>query len=462
MEHLTGTRIRREATPATVNLRRCKLVVIRGAQRGTEFVIPGDVFRVGKAPEANDLVLGDETVSRVHFEIQRDAKGYLVRDLRSTNGTFLDGAEVKEAYLRAGSVIAAGSCELKFTPFEERIEILPSDKEQLGEMVGKSPAMREIFGLIERIAPTDATVLIEGETGTGKDLIARTLHQLSPRSSAPFVVVDCGAVAGTLIESELFGHEKGAFTGAVAARQGAFELASGGTVFLDELGELSLDLQPKLLRVLEQRELRRVGGQKTTKVDLRVVAATRKDLRSEVEKGKFREDLYFRLNVVPITAPPLRERREDIPLLIDAMLGKQAPGGIALSEVTRAALMAHDWPGNVRELRNVIERALALGADPGMLVAPIGEPAGPTGRGFAHGAQLGDGIEFDPGVSFRDTKEKWTERFERRYLTWLIRRADGNISKAARDADMDRKYLHKLLRKYGITGSEAGDDVTGD
>jgi transcriptional regulator with GAF, ATPase, and Fis domain len=188
-----------------------------------------------------------------------------VRDLHSTNGTFLDGAEIKEAYLRAGSVVGAGAVELKFTPFEERIEILPSERESLGEMVGKSTAMREIFGLIERIAPTDATVLIEGETGTGKDMIARTLHLLSRRKDAPFVVVDCGAVAGTLIESELFGHEKGAFTGAASARQGAFELASGGTVFLDELGELSLDLQPKLLRVLEQRELRRVGGTKTLK-----------------------------------------------------------------------------------------------------------------------------------------------------------------------------------------------------
>src|SRR5690349_9663329 len=414
MEHLTGTRIRREATPATVNLRRCKLVVIKGAQRGTEFVIAGDVFRVGKAAE-NDLVLGDETVSRVHFEIVRDAKGYLVRDLKSTNGTFLDGAEVKEAYLRAGSIIGIGATELKFTPFEERIEILPSEKEALGEMVGRSPAMREIFGLIERIAPTDATVLIEGETGTGKDMVARTLHQLSPRAEHPFIVVDCGAVAGTLIESELFGHEKGSFTGAVAARQGAFEMASGGTVFLDELGELSLDLQPKLLRVLEQRELRRVGGTKTIKVDLRVIAATRKDLRSEVEKGKFREDLYFRLNVVPITAPALRERREDIPLLIDSMLKKLegGSGSIQLSEQTRAALMAHDWPGNVRELRNVIERALALGADPGMLVAPLGPEIAAQ-----KGVQLRDAVEFEPGLSFRETKEKWNELFERRYLSW--------------------------------------------
>jgi transcriptional regulator with GAF, ATPase, and Fis domain len=314
---------------------------------------------------------------------------------------------------------------------------------------------------------TDATVLIEGETGTGKDMIARTLHQLSKRRDAPFIVVDCGAVAGTLIESELFGHEKGAFTGAVTARQGAFELASGGTVFLDELGELSLDLQPKLLRVLEQRELRRVGGSKTLKVDLRVIAATRKDLRSEVEKGKFREDLYFRLNVVPITAPPLRDRREDIGLLIDHFLARMvADGQVApqLSEATRQALYAHDWPGNVRELRNVMERALALGTDPGALVAPLGDQlqfsAKPSSSGSmpaAGGAGL-DGLDFEPGLSFRDTKERWNEIFERRYLQWLLKRAEGNISKAARDADMDRKYLHKLLRKYGIDAQEMGED----
>jgi transcriptional regulator with GAF, ATPase, and Fis domain len=457
MDHLGGTRIRRDTRPATVNLRRCKLVVIKGPQRGTEFLIAADVIQVGKAPD-NDLVIGDETVSRQHFAIVRDAKGYLLRDLQSTNGTFLDGAEIKEAYIRAGAVIGAGASEFKFTPFEERIEILPSENEVLGEMVGRSRAMREIFGLIERIAATDATVLIEGETGTGKDMIARTLHLLSRRRDAPFIVVDCGAVAGTLIESELFGHDKGAFTGAVAARQGAFELASGGTVFLDELGELALDLQPKLLRVLEQRELRRVGGSRTLKVDLRVIAATRKDLRSEVDKGKFREDLYFRLNVVPITAPPLRDRREDVNLLIDHFLTRMAssePGAEPpqLAESTRAALLAHDWPGNVRELRNVIERALALGTDPGALVAPLGDV--PVGRGAPAPVE---GLDFEPGVSFRDTKERWNEIFERRYLQWLLKRADGNISKAARDADMDRKYLHKLLRKYGIDAQDIAEE----
>src|SRR6478609_9433557 len=227
----------------TVHLSQCKLVVVKGGGdlRGREFVISGDVIRVGKV-EGNDIVLADETVSRVHCEILRDAKGHLLRDLHSTNGTFLDGAEIREAYIRAGSVITVGTVQLKFQPYEERIEILPSDKDSLGELVGGSLRMREIFGLIERIAPTEATVLIEGETGTGKDLVARTIHGLSRKKGGPFVIVDCGAVSGTLIESELFGHEKGAFTGASTTRIGAFEAAGaqGGTIFLDELGELSL------------------------------------------------------------------------------------------------------------------------------------------------------------------------------------------------------------------------------
>ena len=445
VEGAQGTRLQRDAGPATVNLRQCKLVVLNGPQRGVEHIVQSEVIRVGKGDD-NDLVMGHETVSRNHFEIVRDAKGYLLRDLGSTNGTYLDGAEIREAYIRAGAVIAAGAAELKFTPFEERIQIFPSEKEKLGVMVGRSLLMRQIFGLIERIAPTDATVLIEGETGTGKDVLARTVHQLSKRKDAPFVVVDCGAVSGTLIESELFGHEKGAFTGAVSQRLGAFEYANGGTVFLDELGELSLDLQPKLLRVLEQREIRRVGGSETIKVDLRILAATRMDLRSEIEKGKFREDLYFRLNVVPMISPALRDRRDDIPLLVEYFLKELSNGDPpVLSEDSLAALMAHDWPGNVRELRNVLERALALRTDPGALVAPLGEqgaaksPMGSEGR-----------LRFDEGLSFRDQKEMWIDEFESRYLRWLLSGAKGNISKAARAADMDRKYLHKLLKKHGV------------
>lgn len=451
MDHSGGTRIQRDNKPPTVHLRHCKLVVIKGPQRGRECVLSGGgSIRVGKAAE-NDLSVTDETVSRVHFEIARDSKGYLVRDLGSTNGTFLDGAEIREAYVRPGSVVAAGATELKFTHFEERIEILPSDKEKLAGMVARSAKMREIFGLIERIAHTDATILIEGETGTGKDMIANSLHTLSPRCEKPFIVVDCGAVSGTLIESELFGHEKGSFTGAVSTRLGAFEQANHGTVFLDELGELALDLQPKLLRVLEQRELRRVGGDRNIKVDLRVIAATRKDLKSEVEKGKFREDLYFRLNVVPILAPSLRDRLDDIPILVahflEQLSNSDSNSELArLSDATMAALMAHDWPGNVRELRNVIERALALGSDPANLVAPLGHhPLVGGGARTAHAMPA-----FALGPSFREQKERWNEKFERSYVAWLIEQTDGNISRAARLADMDRKYLHKLLKKYDL------------
>ncbi len=460
------TRVSVEGPARTVHLTQCKLVVVKGgssggAQRGREYVISGDVIRIGKV-EGNDVVLPEETVSRVHCEILRDAKGHLLRDLSSTNGTFLDGAEIREAYIRAGSVITVGTVQLKFQPYEERIEILPSDKDQLGEMVGGSLRMREIYGLIERIAPTEATVLIEGETGTGKDLVARTLHNMSRRKNGPFIVVDCGAVAGNLIESELFGHEKGAFTGASATRLGAFELASasgGGTIFLDELGELSLELQPKLLRVLEQREIRRVGGNRTIKIDIRVIAATKRDLLREVQQGKFREDLFFRLSVVPIRVPALRERKEDLPLLVHAFLKRiNAEQGVAqreLDESAMSALVAHDWPGNVRELRNVLERGvyLAPGAQPVKLVSLPGQVDGgleqsPLG-GNAATASAGASA-FDAALSYRDNKERWENDFEKRYLTWLMERAEGNISRAAREADMDRKYLHKLLKKHAI------------
>jgi len=448
LDHTARTRLTRDDQRA-IHLRQCKLVVLKGSQRGREFNVASDVIRIGKA-EGNDLVLTEDTVSRVHCEILRDARGYLLRDLQSTNGTFLDGAEVREAYVRAGSVITVGTIQIKFQPFEERIEILPSEAESLGSLVGRALIMREIFGLLERVSPTEATVLLEGETGTGKDLVARTIHSLSRRKDGPFVVVDCGAVASTLIESELFGHEKGAYTGATATRQGAFELANGGTIFLDEMGELSLDLQPKLLRVLEQREIRRVGGNRTMRVDIRVIAATKKDLKQEVQKGKFREDLFFRLSVVPIYIPPLRQRKEDIPLLVEEFGRKLAPqGGIDIPPEALDSLMAHDWPGNVRELRNVLERGIylskQLGADAFKLVNISG-----LGPGRHGGNDGGVQVEFNPGESYRVNKERWNDEFEKRYLQWLLQRAEGNISKAAREADMDRKYLHKLIKKHGL------------
>jgi transcriptional regulator with GAF, ATPase, and Fis domain len=312
--------------------------------------------------------------------------------------------------------------------------------------------MRSIFGVLERIAPTDASVLIEGETGTGKDMLARAIHHQSQRKEQPFVVVDCGAVSYSLIESELFGHERGAFTGAVATRQGAFELAGRGTVFLDEVGELPIDVQPKLLRVLESGEFRRVGGNKTLRAEARIVAATKRNLKEEVERGKFREDLYFRLAVVPVRLPPLRERREDIAVLAKALLStiqkqldpKAKP--LSLTRDVTDSLAAHDWPGNVRELRNVLERAVYLAQAQGQTtLASIGMPTA------AAVAPAGDAsTEFDAAQSYRVTREHWEAAFERRYVEWLLNQHDGNMSAAARAADMDRKHLHKLAKKHGL------------
>jgi len=400
-------------------------------------------------------VLGDDTVSRAHCEILHDERGFLVRDLGSTNGTLLDGREVKEAYLTPGSALTIGSIELKLRPFSERYEPMASERDQFGEAVGRSLRMRELFGLSERLAPTDASVLLGGETGTGKDVLARALHQHSLRKSGPFIVVDCGAVVGTLIESELFGHEKGAFTGAVSQRAGAFELAHGGTIFLDEVGELPIDLQPKLLRVLETRTFRRVGGSKELRVDIRVLSASKRNLRLEVERGKFREDLFFRLSVVSLDLPSLRERREDIPQIARHLLARIDDGAtrglplLRMGNETLEALKGHDWPGNVRELRNVIERAVYLSRAAGrdeLLLSAL-----PVGQSAPGGQEAGvEAADFEPGLSYRDQRSRFEEAFERRYVTWLLGRHDGNISAAAREAEMDRKYLYKLAKKHGL------------
>jgi transcriptional regulator with GAF, ATPase, and Fis domain len=436
-----------------VELPRLALVVLTGDERGTEYLMEGDRLTIGKASN-NDIVLAHQTVSRNHCEIVREGEGYLLRDLGSTNGTLLDGAEVREAFLKPGAVLTVGEIELKIRTFSEQIEVLPSERIRFGAVVGRSQGMREIFGLLERLAPSDATVLLGGETGTGKDAMARAIHEASRRSERPFIVVDCGAVVANLIESELFGHEKGAFTGASERRQGAFELADGGTLFLDEIGELPLDLQPKLLRALEARSFRRVGGNKELSVDIRVIAATKRNLSVEVERGKFREDLYFRLAVVPVELPPLRERKEDLPLLVDHLLAQinasdPEAEDLRMASAAVEALAGHDWPGNVRELRNVLARAafLAQTGDGEIRLGhiPVGAPVG-GGQGLAR--------TFDPAMSYRDTKAAFEQEFERRYVEWLLERHEGNISAAARSADMDRKYLHKLAKKHGVHPSD--------
>ncbi|HVW30665.1 MAG TPA: sigma 54-interacting transcriptional regulator [Polyangiaceae bacterium] len=426
------------------------LVVVTGRARGQHAKI-GERLRIGKSGD-NDLVLPDETVSRHHCEVVRTPRGLVVRDLGSTNQTRIGRSKITEATLEPGAVLTVGDVELVLRADSRRTSVMPSDSTRFGEVVGPSLSMRSIFGVLERIAPTDATVLIEGETGTGKDLLARSIHGESARKGSPFVVVDCGAVSYSLIESELFGHERGAFTGAVAARAGAFETAGRGTLFLDEVGELPLDVQPKLLRVLESGEFRRVGGNRPQKSEARVVAATKRNLREEVERGKFREDLYFRLAVVPLTMPPLRVRREDVPALVDCFLDaarKRDPklADVKISPETRSALAAHDWPGNVRELRNVLDRALyvaAAGGERDLRIVDLPVTAGAT-RPVP---------PFDPARTYREIRATFETEFERNYVSWLLGRHEGNISAAAREAKMDRKYLYDLARKHGLRNAK--------
>jgi len=421
-------------------------LVLSGSSKGVSKVVGGRLT-IGKAAD-NDLVLTDDTVSRHHCEIIRAPDGLHVRDLDSTNGTKIDGTRIREAMVQPGSVLKVGEVEIQFRPTVHKVEVLPSDNTSFGPAIGQSLAMRTIFGVLERIAPTDATVLLEGETGTGKDVLARAVWTGSTRAGKPFMVVDCGAVTYSLIESELFGHERGAFTGAVSSRQGAFELADGGTVFLDEIGELPLDVQPKLLRVLETREFRRVGGNKTLSTNVRVIAATKRDLQREVGAGKFREDLYFRLAVVPVTVPPLRARRDDIPTLVQHMLEASGGKGLAVPPETMQALCAHDWPGNVRELRNVLERAIYMAQAMGS--TEIGVVTLPTGNAASDAA-----FHFEPDKSYRETRAKYDAEFEKRYVKWLLGRHHGNISAAAREAKMDRKHLHDMAKKHGLRGEGA-------
>jgi transcriptional regulator with GAF, ATPase, and Fis domain len=429
------------------------LIVVSGRARGQRVSV-GERVRIGKSHD-NDLVLPDDTVSRRHCELERTASGIILRDLGSTNHTRVGSMTVREATIASGATITVGNVELILRSEPNRAQILPSESSHFGAALGPSLAMRTIFGVLERIAPTDAPVLLEGETGTGKDVLARSIHDKSPRRDGPFVVVDCGAVSYSLIESELFGHERGAFTGAVALRQGAFETVGRGTLFLDEVGELPLDVQPKLLRVLESGEYRRVGGNKTLLHTARIIAATKRNLREEVERSKFREDLYFRLSVVPITVPPLRLRRDDIPALVEHFLEHArkrdpAAASVSLSRETISALCAHDWPGNVRELRNILDRALYIATASGerdarLFDLPVAATAVPVSSPRA-------AETFDSSKSYRENRADFEADFERRYVSWLLDRHQGNISAAAREAKMDRKHLYDLARRHGLRG----------
>jgi DNA-binding NtrC family response regulator len=428
------------------------LIVLEGPNQGTRITLGDGETRVGKDPTC-DLALPDITVSRLHFVILRDHEGFLLRDRGSTNGTFVDDMKVREVFLRPGARIKAGRVVLLFQPVQVAEVAAPSACDTFEGLVGRSAGMRSVFGVLERVAPTDATILLLGETGTGKGAVARAIHRRSPRADRPFVVVDCGAISPTLIESELFGREKGAYTGATESRAGACEQANKGTLFLDEVDDLPLELQSKLLRVLEEREVKRLGGVRPVKLDIRIVAATKADLRKMVKDGEFREDLYFRLSVVQVELPPLREHLDDLPQLCEAFLelggGQDADVWDRLDPALREQLQAYHWPGNVRELRNVLERIRYMGAS-GQLGLDLRAPSAPD----ASPPPGPEGLPVDFERPFHELKTELIDTFEKEYLERLLERAGGNIAGAARAAGLNRKYFYDLLRKHGLHGSE--------
>ena len=473
----------------TLHLRRCTLSPLDDPSQ--EWVFEKEEIRLGSMDD-NDVVLNDDTVSRYHCRIIQDDTGYILVDNHSTNGTFVNKVRVREAFLKPGCTVAVGQSLLKFNAREEEVQIVPSRANRCGALIGSNPKMREIYSIIEKIAPTATTVVIDGETGTGKEVVAQSIHMLSPRAKNELVVFDCGAVPPNLIESELFGHEKGSFTGAMMTRTGLFEQADGGTLFLDELGELPIDLQPKLLRALEQREVRRVGAAKAQKVDVRIIAATNRDLETEVRAGRFRQDLFYRLSVVRLHLPALRDRTDDIAVLVQHFLDNgsynRGPGGAprvrGVARDAMAALQNYPWPGNVRELVNVIERAVSFCSHELIEVSDLPDyvrTARPPTQAQHKEApaprhprpQTGPAAALSPtppptpeellgvGVTFKDAKEKWVATFERDYILHTLRRNNNNISHAARAADIDRKYFRKLMKKYDIeaAGVDDADDA---
>lgn len=420
-------------------------VVLSGQAKGARRLL-GNRLQIGKAPD-NDLVLPDDTVSRHHCELVRTRRGIMVRDLGSTNGTKLAGARVQSAVVVPGTVLKVGDVQVAVGPLAPPSGVAASERTEFGAALGQSVAMRTIFATLERVAPTDDAVLFEGEAGTGKDLLAHALVENGPRAAGPFVVVDCGAEGASLVESELFGHEHGAFTGAEGPRQGAFERADGGTLLLEDVGELSLDAQARLLRALQTNEVRRLGGGKPFHPNVRILGTTRRPLHRDVAAGKFDEDLYFFLAVVRISVPPLRARKEDVPLLVRGILAVASAATNATPlEVpveTMRSLAAHDWPGNVLELRHVLDGAVYAAQATG---ATVLGGLGPLGGGNPPAAAF----HFDPSKSYRETRAKYDAEFEQRYVRWLLARNGGNVSAAAREARMDRKHLHDMAKKRGL------------
>ncbi len=423
------------------------MTVVSGPDAGASAVSKGGRILVGR-DEGAGLRLSDRTVSQFHLEAEVEAGGVRVRDLGSSNGTLCQGLVVTDVRVRGEVELSLGDTRIRLTPGGRHESVVTTAATEFHGMFGGSAAMRAVYARLQSAAPTSSTVLVLGESGTGKELAARALHEAGSRRAGPYEVVNCGAMPATLAESELFGHVRGAFTNAHRDREGAFERADGGTLFLDEVGELPLESQPKLLRVLESGQIQRVGDDRVRKVDTRVVAATNRDLRAEVNAGRFRADLYYRLAVITVKVPPLRERLEDLPrlaaVLVDRIRQERGVvGALPPDEALLDALRAHHWPGNVRELRNYLEQWLVLKQRPEHY--DQSGSAAPSTDLDAAVAPLLDG-------SIREAREV----FERAYLVGLLTRSNWQIIETARAAGIDRATLFRMMRRYQIERAGEG------
>jgi DNA-binding NtrC family response regulator len=419
------------------------LEVTHGPDRGASLVLDGTEpgrLLLGTS-EACSLRLTDPSVSRRHLALEPIGGGVRVTDLGSTNGTFVDRVKIVEAELQGDETLRIGSTMLRLER-QDHAGSPPPPADGFGHIVGASLEMRRLYPLCERLASTSVPVIIEGETGTGKEVLAESLHERGPRASEPFVIFDCTAVPPNLVETELFGHERGAFTGAVAMRKGVFEQAHGGTLFIDEIGDLDLHLQPKLLRALERSEIHRVGGDKWIKVDVRVLAATRRDLDREVQAGRFRDDLFHRLAVARIELPPLRHRQGDVPLLARHLWRLLGGDDGNLSKATLLRWSEERWPGNVRELRNAVARHFAFGdleltnrqeEVERTLSQPRTDPQSDTVERL---------LALD--LPFTEARDRLLEEFERRFVQRLLDAHRGDLAKAAAASGIGRRYFQKL------------------
>jgi two-component system, NtrC family, response regulator HydG len=416
------------------------LVVIEGPDTNATFLLDGTQpsrVLVGQSP-ACELRLTDRQVSRRHAALELAGRRLRLTDLGSTNGTFVDGVSVLDGHLRGGEVVRLGATALRVEMNEQSAPpVLPAIS-RFGRVVGSSVEMRRLYPLCERLAASNVTVIVEGETGTGKEVLAESLHEQGSRAAGPFVVFDCTAVPPNLVESALFGHEKGAFTGAVATHRGVFEQAQGGTLLIDEIGDLEFSLQPKLLRVLERGEVRRVGGDRSIAVDVRVLAATRRNLDQEVQAGRFRDDLFFRLAVARLELPPLRNRHGDVAVLAGHFWKALGGGDEGVPYELLRRYEDYGWPGNVRELHNAVARQLALGSLASLDTARLGEPLVDAGRDVID-AVLALDLPLTPA------RQRVVDEFERRYVERMLEKHGGNIGRAAEASGIARRYF-QLLR----------------